>query len=99
MDPTAHLDVVGYDVEGRDGRLGTIDAMSNTTAPRLLVLDTGVRRWGKKRLIPSAVVTRVDHIDRKVYVSLTKREVKHALDYDKPTTAHNDGHYEKYCLP
>ena len=100
MEPKSPLYVAVYDVEASDGRLGTIDDASKKTLPGDIVIDTGARHLGRKRLIPSAAVTRVDHVDRKVYLSVTKRDIKHAPDYEKKTKT-ADGHLynEKYCLP
>ena len=48
----------------------------NETSRQYLVVDTGFWIFGKKRLIPAGVVDRVDHDDRKVYVSMTKDQIK-----------------------
>ena len=74
-------DIVGYNVEATDGSIGKIDEASTETSRRYLVVDTGFWIFGKKRLIPAGVLDRVDHDDRKVYVSMTKDQIKNA-----PTT-------------
>ena len=60
------------------------------------MVDTGFWIFGKKRLIPAGVVTRVDHADRKVYVSMTKDQIKNAPDYDEAMTVNDDAYYDKY---
>ena len=75
-------DVVGYDVEATDGSIGKIDEASNEAASSYLVVDTGFWIFGKKRLIPAGVIRRVDDDDRKVFVSMTKEQIKSAPDFD-----------------
>src|SRR5438094_873523 len=89
-------DVVGYDVEATDGSIGKIDKTSVETSRNYLVVDTGFWIFGKKRLIPAGVVTRVDHDDGKVYVAMTKDQIKQAPDYDEQMTVEDDAYYEKY---
>jgi hypothetical protein len=88
--------LVGYDVEATDGSIGKIDEASAETSRQYLVVDTGFWIFGKKRLIPAGVVTRVDHVDRKVYVSMTKDQIKRAPDYDDAMTSYDDAYYDKY---
>ena len=89
-------DFVGYDVEATDGSIGKIDAKSDETSSAYVVVDTGFWIFGKKRLIPAGAVTSVDHEDEKVFVSMTKDEIKNAPDYDESTwddtarTTHDD---------
>src|SRR5262245_29176655 len=42
-----------------------------------------VAHLGKKRMIPAGVITRVDHDDRTVYVTLTKEQIKQAPDFEE----------------
>src|SRR5687768_1944229 len=73
---------VGYDVEATDGDIGTIDAESTEAGRGNVVVDTGFWIFGKKRLLPAASVTSVDHDARRVFVSLTKDQIKSAPDFD-----------------
>jgi hypothetical protein len=75
--------LVGYDVQATDGHIGKIDSASTETNRQYLVVDTGFWIFGKKRLIPAGVVTRVDHKDHNVYVSMSKDQIKLAPDFDK----------------
>ena len=94
-------DFVGYDVEATDGSIGKIDAKSDEASASYVVVDTGFWIFGKKRLIPAGAVTSVDHEDEKVFVSMTKDEIKSAPDYDESTwddtsrTTHGD-YYGRY---
>jgi len=76
-------DVVGYDVEATDGSIGTIDEASNRAASSYLVVDTGFWIFGKKRMIPAGVITRVDDEEQKVFVAMTKDQIKSAPDFEE----------------
>jgi hypothetical protein len=88
--------LVGYDVEALDGGIGRIDRASTETDRYYLVVDTGFWIFGKKRLIPAGVVQSVDHDDRKVFVAMTKDQIKSAPDYDESMTTYDDAYYDKY---
>jgi len=75
----------GFDVEARDGKIGSIDASSNGGGDGYLVVDTGFWIFGKKRLIPAGVVERIDYDESKVYVNMTKDQIKNAPDLDDTT--------------
>jgi hypothetical protein len=83
------IDLTGFDVEASDGSIGKIDEASNETSASCFVVDTGFWIFGKKRLIPAAVVQVIDPTERKVYVSMTKDQIKNAPDYD-PDVYHSD---------
>jgi len=89
-------DVVGYDVEATDGSIGKVDKRSTEASRDYLVVDTGFWIFGHKRLIPAGVVRRVDRADEKLYVSMTKDEIKNAPDFDDAMTANDDAYYDKY---
>jgi ribosomal 30S subunit maturation factor RimM len=89
--------LVGFDVEATDGSIGKVDELSTETSRQYLVVDTGFWIFGKKRLIPAGVVQRIDHKDRKVYVGMTKEQIKQAPDYDEAMTQHDDAYYDKYA--
>ncbi len=88
-------DVVGYEVAATDGSIGKIDEASNDAASSYLVVDTGFWIFGKKRLIPAGVIMRVDDEDRKVFVSMTKDQIKSAPDFDADDRD-DRGRYESY---
>jgi hypothetical protein len=75
-------DLTGFDVEATDGSIGKIDEATYDTSASYVVVDTGFWIFGKKRLIPAAVLERVDAADQKVYVRMTKDQIKSAPDYD-----------------
>jgi hypothetical protein len=89
-------ELVGYDVHATDGSIGKIDRASAETNRNYLVVDTGFWIFGKKRLIPAGVVTRVDHADERVYVSMTKDQIKSAPDFDDMKTSFEDRDYDEF---
>jgi hypothetical protein len=75
-------DVRGFDVEASDGHIGKIDEATYDDASSCLVVDTGFWIFGKKRMLPAGVVRRVNPEEKKVYVNMTKEQIKNAPDYD-----------------
>jgi hypothetical protein len=89
-------DLVGYSVHATDGDLGKIDQATTETSRNYLVVDTGFWIFGKKRLIPAGVVTRIDHAIQEVQVAMTKDQIKQAPDFDESMTSDDEAYYEKY---
>ncbi len=93
--------LVGYDVEATDGSIGKIDESTAEAGRQQVVVDTGFWIFGKKRLIPAGNIKQIDHADEKVFVSLTKEQIKEAPDFDD--TRRNDDDYrtnhERYYDP
>jgi hypothetical protein len=83
-------DIVGYDVEAHDGDIGKIDESTLEAGTQYVVVDTGFWIFGKKRLIPAAAVTLIDHEAERVYVDLSKDQVKEAPDFDEMRAAESD---------
>lgn len=76
------VDLVGFDVEANDGHIGKIDESSIEAGDAFLVVDTGFWIFGKKRVIPARAVKQINVDSEKVYVDLTKSDIKEAPDYD-----------------
>lgn len=72
-----HLE--GYDVEGRDGRIGKVDQV--TYDKTCLVVHTG-RLLGGKHVVPALAVKSINADRKQVRVDLTTDEVKRAPDFD-----------------
>jgi hypothetical protein len=70
--------LTGYKVEATDGSIGTVDKHSNEVGSSYLVIDTGVWILGKQVLLPAGTVSRIDTEDEKIYVELTRAEIKDA---------------------
>ncbi len=100
-DPLAGIDPVGFDVEATDGHIGKVDEATNEAGRGLLVVDTGFWIFGKKRMIPAALVERVDPDERRIHLSATKDQVKQGPDYDemlRDEESYRDevqGHYDR----
>jgi len=88
-------DVTGYDVEATDGSIGKVDEATYEEAASCLIVDTGFWIFGKKRMIPAGVVQRVDSDAQKVFVNMTKDEIKSAPDYDAEHHAKDETGYHK----
>ena len=78
---TTDIDVVGFDVEATDGTIGKIDESSDVFDDAHLVVDTGFWIFGKKRVIPAGAVKQINVEEKKVFVDMTKEQVKDAPDY------------------
>jgi hypothetical protein len=88
-------DVTGYDVEATDGHIGKVDEATNEPQSSCLVVDTGFWIFGKKRMIPAGVVQRIDANEKKVFVGMTKDQIKDAPDYDADRHAADKTGYHK----
>ncbi len=75
----------GYHVEATDGSIGSVDEASNEVDAAHLVVDTGPWIFGRKVLLPAGTVQRVDHGEGKVYLDLTKEQIKNSPEYDPDT--------------
>jgi hypothetical protein len=79
------LDLVGFDVEATDGKIGSVDEENNVVGDSYIVVDTGFWIFGKKVVLPAGTVHRVDPQERKIYVARTKDEIKDAPEFDEET--------------
>lgn len=84
------LDLVGYDVEATDGRIGKIDEATYDAGSSYVVVDTGPWIFGSKVMLPAGTITRIDRRDRKVYVGRTRDQIKNAPKFDKETYTSRD---------
>ena len=78
MKVTDRNEVVGYSVEALDGSIGKINEATQRAEDDHVVIDTGLPVFGKKRLISTAVIDRIDEASHTVFVNMTKREVRDA---------------------
>jgi hypothetical protein len=82
-EPTwVEVDVVDFDVEARDGAIGTVDEATWDVRAGRIVVDTGPWIFGRKVILPAGVIERIDADERRVYVACTKDQVKEAPEYD-----------------
>lgn len=78
--------LVGYRVHATDGDIGKIDEATDEVGTSRIVVDTGPWIFGRKVILPAGTVTRVDDSDRKVYVDLTKDQIKDSPEWDEATS-------------
>ncbi|WP_411079726.1 PRC-barrel domain-containing protein [Streptomyces sp. cmx-18-6] len=90
---TAGADLIGYTVEATDGSIGKVDKHSDEAGSSYLLVDTGVWVFGKDILLPAGTVTRIDPKDRKVYVDLTKEQVKDSPEFDRHSQTEDPGYH------
>ena len=83
-------DLAGWDVEALDGHIGTVDEATDEAGGSYLLVDTGFWIFGKKRMLPASVVERVDAEERKLYVNLTKDQIRDAPDWDDVRAKEDD---------
>jgi len=77
--------IEGFGVEASDGSIGKVDETTYDVGSSYIVVDTGPWIFGKKVLLPAGVIERIDRDDDKVYVSLTKDQIKNAPEFDQST--------------
>ena len=77
------VDVVGYGVEALDGSIGKVDEATYDAGSAYLVIDTGPWIFGRKVVLPAGTVDRVDDAAQKVYVDLTKDQIKGSPELDE----------------
>jgi hypothetical protein len=76
------IDLTGYSVEAADGGIGKIDEATYEAGSSYLVIDTGPWIFGKRVCVPAGVVDRIDTANERVFVDLTKDQIKDAPEYD-----------------
>ncbi len=92
-------DVTGFNVEATDGHIGKVDEATSKDTSSCLVVDTGFWIFGNKRMIPAGVVRRVDPDQKKIYVAMSKDEIKGAPDYDADRHQLDEQGYHKEVGP
>ena len=80
-----NIDLTGFKVEAMDGSIGKIDEATYDIGSSYVVVDTGPWIFGKKVMLPAGAISRVDPAERKVYVDLTKEQIKNSPPYDEET--------------
>jgi hypothetical protein len=82
-DSTQGID--GFGVEARDGSIGKVDEATYEVGTSYIVVDTGPWIFGKKVLLPAGSVERIDSADEKVYVTMSKDQIKDSPEFDENT--------------
>jgi hypothetical protein len=79
----ATMDLTGFTVEAKDGKIGKIDEASYETGNSYLVVQTGPWIFGKTVMLPAGIVDSIDPDTETVFVNLTKDEIKNAPEFDE----------------
>ncbi|MFH8572849.1 PRC-barrel domain-containing protein [Streptomyces sp. NPDC017993] len=87
--------LIGYKVEATDGSIGKVDKHSDDVGASHLVVDTGVWIFGKHVLLPAGLVSGIDTVEQKIYVSRTKEQIKNAPEFEKGKHTGDPGYHEK----
>jgi hypothetical protein len=99
-DPAADVArLVGYHVHATDGDIGRIDQVGDAADASHLVVDAGWWIFDRKVILPAGTIQRVDDAEERVYVDLTKEQIKNSPEWDQTTPGHDDtyrGHLGTY---
>jgi hypothetical protein len=83
VDMSRGVDLTGFEVEALDGGIGKIDEATYDLGASYIVVDTGPWIFGKKVMLPAAVIQRVDLDSETAFVDRTKDEIKNAPEFDE----------------
>ena len=78
--------LVGCEVEARDGSIGKVDEATPETGRANIVVDTGPWIFGRKVVIPAGTIGRIDVDDKKIFVALTKDQIKDSPSTTRPSS-------------
>lgn len=88
--------LTGYHVVALDGRVGKIDDNSLAADSSFVVVDTGWWIFERKRLIPSVLISSISGPDGKIFLTMTKRDVRMAPAYRPIEHSSESGRYNDY---
>lgn len=77
------IDLSGFHVEATDGEIGTVDDVTYELGSDALVVDTGPWIFGQKVMLPVGVIHQVDQNERRLWVNMTKDQIKSAPEFDE----------------
>jgi hypothetical protein len=83
-------DVVGYHVEDLEGTIGEVDDTTVEFLPSFISVNTP--SLGKRVVLPAAVIERVDHDTRTVFVDRRHEEIRNAPRSLSDETDSDDGY-------
>ena len=76
------VDLSDFHVEALDGEIGKVDAASYEAGGDSIIVDTGPLVFGRKVFLPVGTIQRIDPDEKRIYVDLTKDQIKDAPEYD-----------------
>jgi len=77
------MNLSGFGVEATDGGIGAVDETTYQVGTNALVVDTGPWIFGRKVLIPAGLISRIDEMDRTIFLTCTKDQVENAPEFDE----------------
>jgi hypothetical protein len=89
------IDLVGFKVEATDGDIGKIDEATYDIGGSYMVVDTGPWIFGRKVVLPAGTVDRIDTEAERVFVNLTKQQIKDSPELDLSQGYRHDEHREQ----
>jgi uncharacterized membrane protein YfcA len=95
-------DIVGYDAEDLQGTIGEVEGATEGLVPSFISVDTVSSLPAKRVILPAAVIERIDHGARKVYVDRRHKEIRNApqsLNYETDTEEGYLGELRRYYGP
>ncbi|MEU3059638.1 PRC-barrel domain containing protein [Streptomyces subrutilus] len=94
----AGVDLTGFKVEATDGGIGKVDAHSDEVDDAYLVVDTGGWIFGKEVLLPADTVVSIDPEEEKVFLDLTRGQVKDAPEFRRDEHLDHPGYHRELGL-
>lgn len=88
-------DIVGYEVHATDGHIGKVDEASDDVGASQIVVDTGPWIFGRKVLLPAGTIDRVDDTEERVYVDLTKDQIKNSPELNEGSSWDDAGYRDQ----
>ena len=83
-DEALRIDLSGFDVVARDGKIGRVAQAFESSGGGHLVVDPGVAMpLGRQLLVPAGLVERVDIDEQRVFVRAYQEQIKSAPEFDK----------------
>ena len=79
---TDPVDLAGFKVEARDGEIGKVDEATYDVGSSYVVVDTGPWIFGRKVVLPGAMIEQIDLDNEEVLVRLTKEQIKASPELD-----------------
>jgi hypothetical protein len=90
----AVTDLEELEVEAKDGSIGRVDEATEDVSRSFIVVDTGPWIFGRKVVLPAGTIDSVDLEDRRIFVSLTKDQIKDSPEYDPDRHRGDEAYYE-----
>jgi hypothetical protein len=92
-------DLDGFEVAALDGDIGKIDDATYDVGSSYIVVDTGPWIFGKKVMLPASALVRADLDNRKVFLRLTKDQIKDSPELSDAMTDDDRDRVGSYYAP